>query len=63
MPVEIESRRFGKHKLYHIVFREVRRQSFGSRRHDVIDKNEHSHLQSTHHEPCLDRGQAANRIT
>ena len=31
MPVAIEPRRFGKHKIYHIVLQEVGKQSFGSR--------------------------------
>ena len=30
MPVAIEPRRFGKHKIYHIILQEVRKQSFGS---------------------------------
>ena len=65
MPVAIEARRFVKHKTYHIILQEVRKQSFGSRSsdHDVIDKNEHFHLQST---PCANvwtGTKGSNRIT
>ena len=51
MPVAIEPRRFGKHKIYHIILQEVRKQFLAAavHIHDVIDKNEHFHLQST---PC-----------
>ena len=34
MPVAIELRRFGKHKIYHVILQEVRKQSFGSRSSD-----------------------------
>ena len=34
MPVATEPRRFGKHKIYHIVLQGVRKQSFGSRSSD-----------------------------
>ena len=34
MPVAIEARRFGKHKIYHIILQEVRKQFFGSRSSD-----------------------------
>ena len=34
MPVAIEPRRFGKHKIYHIIHQEVRKQYFGCRSSD-----------------------------
>ena len=34
MPVAIEPRGFGKHKICHIILQEVRKQSFGSRSSD-----------------------------
>ena len=34
MPAAIEPRRFGKHKIYHIILQEVGKQSFGSRSSD-----------------------------
>ena len=52
VPTEVEQRRFGKHKIYHIIRQEMRKQSHlaaAVQIHDVIDKNEHLHLQGT---PC-----------
>ena len=65
MPVAIEPRRFVKHKVYHIILQEVRKQSLAAavQIHDVIDKNEHFHLQST---PCANiwtGAKGSNRIT
>ena len=34
IPVAIEPRRFGRHKIYQIIVQEVRKQSFGSRSSD-----------------------------
>ena len=46
MPVAIEPRRFGKHKIYHIIPQEVGNNLLAAavQIHDVIDKNEHFHL-------------------
>ena len=58
MLVAIEPRRFGKHKTNHIILQKMRVQI-----HDVIDKNEHFHLQST---PCANvwtGAKVSNRIT
>ena len=66
MPVAIETTRFGKHKMYHIILQEVRKQSFDCRSsliHNVTDKNKHFHLQNT---PCANVWTGAkglNRIT
>ena len=65
MSVAIEPRRFGKHKIYHITLQEVRKQSLAAavQIHDVIDKKEHFHLQST---PCANvwtGAKGSNRIT
>ena len=65
MPVAIEPRRFGKHRIYHIILQEVRKQSLAAaiQIHDVIDKNEHFHLQNT---PCANvwtGAKGSNRIT
>ena len=52
VPIAIEPRRFGKHKIYHIIPQEMRKQSLlaaAVQIHDVTDKNEHLHLQGT---PC-----------
>ena len=47
MPVAIEPRRLGKHKIY-MIFQEVRKKSAAEVQiHDVIDKNAHFHVQST----------------
>ena len=61
VPIAIEPRRFGKHKIYDIILQEMRKQSLLAATvqiHDVTDKNEHLHLQGT---PCAnvskDRGQ------
>ena len=53
-----EPRRFGKHKTYHTILQEVRKQSLAAavQIHDVIDKNEHFNLQSTPLRQRLDRG-------
>ena len=61
MPVAIEPRRFVNHKTYHIILQEVRKLNnllaAAVQIHDVIDKNEHFHLQSTPLRQRLDRGQ------
>ena len=59
MPVTIELRRLGKHIIYHIILQEVRKQFLAAavQIHDVINKNEHFHLQSTPLRQRLDRGQ------
>ena len=51
MLVAINPRRFGKHKICNIILQEVRKQSLAAavQIHDLTDKNEHFHLQST---PC-----------
>ena len=51
MPVVIELRRFAKHKIYRMILQEVTNNLLAAavQNHDVIDKNEHFHLQST---PC-----------
>ena len=64
MPVAIEPRRFGKHKIYHIILQEEKNNllAAGVQIHDVIDKNEHFHLQST---PCTNvwtGAKGSNRI-
>ena len=40
MPVAIEPRRFGKHKIYHIIFQEVRKQALAAavQIHDALIK-------------------------
>ena len=65
MPVATEPRRFGKHKIYHIILQEVTKHLLAAavQIHDVIDKNEHFHLQST---PCVNvctGAKGSNRIT
>ena len=65
MPVAIEPGRFGKHKIYHIILQEVKNNLSAAavQIHDVIDKNEHFHLQST---PCANGwtgAKGSNRIT
>ena len=59
MPVAKEPWRFGKHKMYHIILQEVRNTLLAAavQIHDVTDKNEHFHLQSTPFCQRLDRGQ------
>ena len=49
MPVAVEPRRFGKHKIYHIILQEVRNNVLADAVQIpyVTDKNEHFHLQST----------------
>ena len=65
MPISIEPRRFGKHKIYHIILQEVRKQSLAAtlQIHDVIDKNEHFHLQSTLCANVWTRAKGSNGIT
>ena len=65
MLVAIEPRRFGKHKIYHIILQEVRNNLLAAavQIHDVIDKNKQFHLQST---PCNNVWtgvKGSNRIT
>ena len=65
MPVALEPRRSGKHKIYHIILEEVRNNLLAAavKIHDVIDKNEHFHLQST---PCASvwtGAKGSNQIT
>ena len=61
VPIAIEPRRFGKHKIYHIIPQEMRKQSLlaaAVQIHDVTDKNEHLHLQGTPYASVSkDRGQ------
>ena len=67
MSAAIEPRRFGKHKIYHIIsyFKKWENNLLAAavQIHDVIVKNEHFHLQST---PCANiwtGTKGANRIT
>ena len=67
MPVAIESRRFAKNKIYHIIsyFKKSENNLLAAavQIHDVIDRNEHFHLQST---PCANvwtGAKGSNRIT
>ena len=60
MPTAIEPRRFGKHKIYITsYFRKWENNLLAAavQIQDVIDKNEHFHLQSTPFRQRLDRGQ------
>ena len=65
MPVEIEPRRFGKHRICHIILQEVRKQSLAAavQIHDVIDKNEHFHIQNTPWANVWTGAKGSNRIT
>ena len=65
MPVAIEPMRFGKHKIYHIMLQEVTKQFLAAavQIHDVIDKNEHFHLQSSPWANVWTGAKASNRIT
>ena len=56
MLVAVEPRRFGKHKIYHIILQEVTKQSFGSRSSDF-------HLQSTLYANVWTGAKESNRIT